>query len=213
MMFQYFAVWKTMFKNFFLHNESGHTLIEILAVCGIITILATIPVTYMREAKIRANETAALGALNQMAAAYEMYRVVGDRQRFYPHFYSHGLITDTITFHNPEEIWDELIRQRLLPYKYAAYNHNTPNLMAPGYSLSIYPINHDVVDNYSINPWDSYAFALIPFPGSRQPRTMALIHGGYFDHYFTNARAYKTTSTSSDISDARIFTFKDPEPD
>ena len=201
-------------KNLFLHNEFGHTLIEILAVCGMISILATIPIVYMREAKIRANETAALGALNQMAAAYEMYRVVGgDRQRFYPHFYSLGTVTDTVTFRNPEEIWDELIRQGLLPRKYAAYPHSTPNLLAPGYTFSIYPIDMSAPDMYSINPWDSYAFALTPSEGSRQPRTLALLHGEYFNHYFTNARAYKTASTSSDISDARIYTFKDPEPD
>ncbi len=204
---------KIELKNLLSHNEFGHTLIEILAVCGMISILATIPIAYMHEAKIRANETAALGALNQMAAAYEIYRVVGDPQHFYPHFYSFGIVTDTVTFHNPDEIWDELIRQGLLPNKYRAYSFNTPNLLAPGYSFSIYPINLSATDMYSINPWDSYAFALIPFEGSRQPRTMAMIHGEYFNHYFTNARAYKTTSTSSDISDARIFTFKDPEPD
>lgn len=179
-----------------------------------IGILATIPISYMREAKVRANETAALGALNQMAAAYEMYRVVGEnRQRFYPHFYSNGMVTDTVTFHSPDEIWYELIRQGLLPHKYGSYPLRTPNLLAPGYTLSIYPINLSAVDVYSVNPWDSYAFALVPSEGSHQPRTLALIHGEYYNHYFTNNRAYKTTSASTDISDARIFTFKDPEPD
>jgi len=193
-----------------INNENGHTLIEILAVCAIMGILATVPISYLKEAKIRANETAALGGLNQMAAAYEAYRVVGPSIGMYPHFFSTGETNDFVSFKNAEGIWDELIKQGLLPAKYRGYAHNEPNLLAPGYYFSIYPVNYGTVNFYSVNPWDSYAFALIPISGTRQPRTLALLHGEHFGRYFTNARAYKSTSKSTDLSNIKIFTFADP---
>lgn len=200
-------------KNFFQNSESGHTLIEMLVVASIISILATVPVAYLREAKIRARESAALGGLNQIAAAYEMYRVVGgDREKMYPHFYSDGHTDVFIKFRNADEIWDKLVRQGLLPARYAGYRYNEPDLLAPGYILSIYPVNYGLPNMYSISPWESYAFALIPKPGSRQTRTLALIHGEHFGRYFTNARALKSVDKSSDLSNVKIFTFKDPEP-
>ena len=177
------------------------------------TILASVPVVYLKEAKIRANETAALGALNQMSAAYEMYRAVASTDQMYPHFFSDGRILDTVTFINPESIWDELIRQGLLPRKYASFRHDTPNLLAPGYKFSIYPVDYGLPNRFSISPYDSYAFALIPIEGSSQPRTLAMLHGQHFGKYFTNARAYKSTGDTADISSARIFTFKDPNPE
>ena len=194
-----------------INNENGHTLIEILAVSAIIGILATIPISYLKEAKIRANETAALGALNQMAAAYEDYRVVGPTIGMYPHFFSNGEINDFATFRNAEEIWDELIEQGLLPSKYRGFSHNEPNLLAPGYIFSIYPVNYGTFSFYSVNPWDSYVFALIPMAGTSQPRTLAVLHGEHFGKYYTNARAHKSTSRSGDLTNIQIFTFADPE--
>jgi hypothetical protein len=177
------------------------------------TILASVPVVYLREAKVRANETAALGALNQISAAYEMYRTVASSEKMYPQFFSDGHISDAVTFINSESIWKELIRQSLLPRKYASFRHDTPNLLAPGYIFSIYPVDYGLPSQFSISPYDSYAFALIPIEGSHQPRTLAMLHGQRFGKYFTNARAYKSTGDSADISSARIFTFKDPVPD
>lgn len=188
-------------------------MIEILTVCAIVTILASVPVVYLREAKVRANETAALGALNQISAAYEMYRAVASTEQMYPHFFADGRIQDTVTFINSESIWDELIRQGLLPRKYAPYRHDTPNLLAPGYVFSIYPVDYGLPSRFSISPYDSYAFALIPIEGSHQPRTLAMLHGEHFGKYFTNARAYKSTGNNADITNVQIFTFKDPVPE
>jgi len=194
----------------FINRENGYTMIEILTVAVIISILATIPISYLHEVKIRANETAALGALNQIAAAYEMYRVVGGR--YYPQYFSDGQVDNLVTFHNAEEIWDKLIAEGLLPHKYAPYAHDTLNLLAPGYFFSIYPVNYGTPSRYSIAPGESYAFALIPFAHSPQPRTLAVLEGEHFRHYYTNARIYKSDNQSSDLSRVQIFTFKDPEP-
>jgi len=184
-------------------------MVEILTVAIIMSILATVPITYLREVKIRTHETAAIGALNQVAAAYEMYRVVGGR--YYPHYYSDGHTNEVVKFHNAEEIWDELIRQKLLPKQYSPYQHDEANLLASGYFFSIYPVDYGI-NVYSVAPGESYAFALIPIPFSRQPRTLAVLQGEHFRHYYTNARIYKSDSKSSDLARVQIFTFKDPEP-
>jgi len=194
-----------------LHNESGHTLIEILTVAILISILATVPISYLREVKIRAHETAAIGALNQIAAAYEMYRVVAGRNRSYPHFFSNGTTNDVVTFHNAEEVWHTLIREKLLPRSYSLYSHDEPSLLASGYYFSIYPVDYGLPNRYSITPGESYAFALIPIPFSRQPRTLAVLHGEHFRHYYTNARIYKSTTKDGNLRNVQIFTFKDPE--
>ena len=48
-------------------------MIELLAVCAIIGILSTMPIASLRQARVKANEMEAIGALNMMAVAYESY--------------------------------------------------------------------------------------------------------------------------------------------
>ena len=192
--------------KYLLSKEHGYNLLEILVVCIIISILATIPVASMRSAKVKANEVDAISALNVMAVAYENYNNQ-TRPHRYPNYLKNGaLYPDEVDFRSAEDIWRNLISLGLLPTRYADHQHGENNLMAKGFRLSILP--YSTTPAFSSSPRYNYAIIMKPYPGSPQPRAIAIFQG-YNDGWMRiSARARKLPG-SGDRSKAKFYTWKD----
>ncbi|MCG3152060.1 MAG: hypothetical protein GEEBNDBF_01348 [bacterium] len=185
----------------------GFTLIEMLTVAAIMTILATVSLAYLREARIQANEASALGALNQLQNAYEQYWMTNGKT--YPHYQNNGQ-TDIQFFHyrNPQALFQGLVNEGLLPQRYSGFAYNTPDLLTPGYQLVLFPFDRPGVDTANEDPSMIYAVALQPIPGSYQRNTVAIINGRAYNRDHT-ARYYKLPNRSVDLTTASIYAFAD----
>jgi prepilin-type N-terminal cleavage/methylation domain-containing protein len=187
-------------------NERGYNLIEILTVASILGILITVPVASMRQAKAKTNEVQAIAALNVMAVAYENYNN-DSRPHRYPHYLQSGVLYDNlIDFTSAEDLWRDLIRRGFIPRRFSGHPHGEPNLLAPGFSLSIFPFS--VTPSFSASPRYSYIIAMEPFPGSQQPRAIAIFQGDSFGLNHVSPRARKIPGTM-DYGDAKFYTYRD----
>ena len=192
--------------KYHLSKEHGYNLLEVLVVCIIISIIATVPVVSLRNAKVKANEVDAISALNVMAVAYENYNNQARPHR-YPNYLANGAVyTGLIDYRSAEEIWDTLISQSLLPRRYANHSHDEWNLMAKGFKLSIMPYSR--IPNYANSPRYNYAIVMKPFPGSPQPRAIAIFQG-YNDTWMRISPRARKLPGSGDRSKAKFYTWKD----
>ncbi len=187
-------------------KEGGYNLPEVLVVAAIIGILATIPIASLRRAREKTNEVQAIASLNVMAVAYESYNNE-TRPHRYPHYLQNGVLyKDLIDYHNAEEIWRDLIRKGYVPKRYSGHPLSEPDLLAPGFRLSILPFS--VTPSYSSSPRFNYAIALVPHEMSDQPRAIAIFQG-YNDGWFrVSARARKIPGTGN-YNGARFYTWMD----
>ncbi|HYE79464.1 MAG TPA: type II secretion system protein [bacterium] len=184
----------------------GYNLIEILAVASIMLILAGVALASLKEARLQAQESTAVGALNQMQNAYEQYRVTKGR-RNYPHFLSTGLTnSSTIPYRNAQELFADLVREGFLPRRYSGRTYNEPHLLAAGYRMEIFPFDRPGVDTRTADVSENYAIAFQPIPGSKQRFTLALING-QADNTTYAARFYKLPDKSLDLSRASVYMF------
>lgn len=184
----------------------GFTLLEMLTVATIISILATISLAYLREARIQANEAAALGALAQFQLAYEAYWVTNGKT--YPQYQTNGQTDPLIKYRSPQELFNGLAKEGLVPARYSGIPYNTPDLLTPGYQLVLYPFDRPGVDVTTEDPSQTYALALQPIAGSYQRNTIAIINGRANNQDFT-ARSYKLPNKSTDLTTASIYAFAD----
>ncbi len=112
----------------------GYTLIELLIVCSIIGILATMSVTLVSRARVNARETAAVVTLNSFAGAWESYWA---RHGVYPQW------GDDMEFSDPQQLFKSLIREGYLPSAYSQIPYYEADslfyLITEDYALEIYP--------------------------------------------------------------------------
>ncbi len=87
----------------------GYTMVELIAVCMIISILAAISFALLSRSRSQVLETSALAALNSMATAYEMY---------YNHNLSYPQWGPGQEFSSPKQLFDYLIDREYLPRAY-----------------------------------------------------------------------------------------------
>ena len=188
------------------YSEHGYTMLEILVVCAIVGILATMPIVALRNARVKAAEVEAIASLNMMAVAYEAYNNQSRPHR-YPHYLSnHATYEDSIDYRTAEEIWVELIRRSLLPKRFSNHLHNENNLLARGFRLSIFPYSR--VPNFSNCPRYTYAMAMVPHEESQQPRAIAIFQG-YNDGWMRLSPRARKLPGSGVRSDAKFYTWKD----
>lgn len=185
----------------------GFTLIEMLTVAVIIGILATVSLAYLREARIQANEAAALGALNQFQNAYEQYWITNGKS--YPQFLTNGTTDgDKFRYRNQQEVFADLVRQGLLPSRYSGQPLDRDSLITPGYRLVIFPYDRPGVDTAHEDPSQVYAIALQPVQGGDQRNTVAILNGDSFGRTNT-ARFYKLPNRGLDLGTASIYAMVD----
>jgi len=90
----------------------GYTMLELMVVCGIISILAAMSFALMSRVRSQSVETNALSALNVLATGFEMYRY---ENRSYPHW------GPGQRFSSPDRIVDDLIKEEFIPRSYKKY--------------------------------------------------------------------------------------------
>ena len=182
----------------------GFTLIELLTVAAILSILATMALSNLHQARIIANEKAAIGGLNQLQNAMEQYRVTSSHH-YYPQYLTTGLKDgDQFRFRTGQELFQNLVNNGLLPQRYSGWAYDTTGLIAPGYKLQILPFDRPGVDIVKADVSQNYAIAMQPDAQSAQPNTFAIINGDADGRVYT-ARMYKLPDRSLDLSRASIF--------
>jgi len=164
-------------------SNAGYSMIEMLIVTAIIIILATIPVALLRRSREKVLEAQAVRSLGTMALAYENYWAQQGHE--YPNYRSDGQRSEDIRYSTAEQLWDDLIAQNLLPKQYSGYAHNRRDLLARGYVLSILPVDYGGIP--SSGPRNTYALAMIPYPGSPAKRGLAVVQGQRFSKSFPTA--------------------------
>jgi prepilin-type N-terminal cleavage/methylation domain-containing protein len=126
------------------NNDKGYTLLELLVVCTIIGILATMSVTLVSRARVNARETAAVVTLNSLAGAWESYWA---RHGTYPHW------GEGMEYSDPQQLFRTLTREGYLPSAYSQVPYYEP-------------------DNQFYHITDDYALEIFPFTdgyGNRAP--------------------------------------------
>jgi len=147
-----------------------------LIVCGIILILATIPIALIRNSRDRIHEAEALKSLRMMALAYENY--YAQNGLAYPNYRLDGVTEDYIKFGSQEEIWDKLISERLLPGMYSGHTIGERDLLARGYKFTIFPARAGQPAGDGVR--NAYAMAMIPYEDSPATRGLAMVRGTKF---------------------------------
>jgi prepilin-type N-terminal cleavage/methylation domain-containing protein len=114
-------------------SEKGYTLLELITVCMIIGILATMSVTLVSRARVNARETAAVVTLNSLAGAWESY---WSRNGVYPHW------GEGQRFSDPNQLFQTLIDEGYLPHAYrnVVYSEDSQifTRITDDYALEIY---------------------------------------------------------------------------
>jgi len=105
-------------------KQRGYTLVELLAVCTIISILAAISFALFSRMRSQAIETNALAAMNSMATGYEMYYF---SNMSYPQW------GEGQEFSSQSALIDHMIYEEYLPRSWSNY-HVSP---ATGYLVGI----------------------------------------------------------------------------
>jgi type II secretory pathway pseudopilin PulG len=90
-------------------------MVELLAVCAIISILAAMSFALLSRMRSQVVETNALSALNTLATGYEMYFYYN---RSYPQWGAGQ------PFSSPRAIFDHLVEEEYLPRSYAHYEYD-----------------------------------------------------------------------------------------
>lgn len=168
-------------------TDKGYSLIEMLIVCALIVILATMPIALVRRSREKIHEADALRALRMMALAYENYWA--QNGHMYPNFRSDGQMADDIKYKNAEEIWDDLTGMGLVPGQYSGYPHDRRDLLARGYRLSIFPADYGAMTGGGAR--NTYAIGLIPYPDSVATRGLVIIRGQRFFSNYPSPVPYK----------------------
>jgi len=106
-------------------SQKGFTMVELMTVCVIIGILASMSFVLLSRARRQVVETNALSALNALATAYEMYYYHNGK---YPHW---GPEAD---FASPKEIWDMLVAENYLPQSCSKIYYDPANGYIYGYT-------------------------------------------------------------------------------
>jgi len=117
-------------------SNGGYILIELIVVCAIIGILATMAVALLSRAKIGARESAALVTLNSFAGAYESY---WSRNGVYPQW-GPGMPYDS-----PDKLFHALINEGYLPKSYSTIPYVSGDKLffwlTDDYALEIFPFD------------------------------------------------------------------------
>jgi hypothetical protein len=181
----------------------GYSLIEMLIVCGMILILATIPVALLRRSREKVWEAQAIRALGVMALAYENY--YAQNGHMYPNYRTDGELIRDVKYTSAEAVWDDLNAQGLLPREYSGYPHNRRDLLARGYVLSIYPVDYGSIPGGG--PENTYALAMVPYKDSIAHKALAVIQGQRFFSNYPSAVPRKFGSVG--IFSTTIYTLPD----
>jgi len=116
------------------NNDMGFTLLELLIVCTIIGILATMSVSLVSRARVNARETAAVVTLNSFAGAWESYWA---RHGTYPHW------GEGMKYSDPQQLFRTLTREGYLPSAYSQVPYYEPDKqfyqITDDYALEIFP--------------------------------------------------------------------------
>jgi len=184
-----------------VNDTKGYSLVEMLIVCGIIIILATVPIALIRNARDRLGEAEALKSLRMMALAYENY--YAQNGHLYPNYRLDGVLEDDIRFKSDQEIWEKLITEKLLPRAYSGHAISEPDLLAKGYRFTIFPARAGQLSGSGVR--NSYAMALMPYADSPATRGLAMVRGTKFYTSFPTAVPRKMSS--GDLTGLDIYTF------
>jgi len=182
-------------------NSQGYSLIEMLIVCGIILILATIPIALIRNSRDRIHEAEALKSLRIMALAYENY--YAQNGHAYPNYRLDGVTEDYIQYKSQEEIWDKLISEKLLPRMYSGHPIGERDLLGRGYQFTIFPARVGQPPGDGVR--NAYAMAMMPYEDSPATRGLAMIQGTKFFTSFPTAVPRKMSS--DELAGLDIYTF------
>jgi len=181
-------------------DDRGYSLIEMLIVTGIILIIATIPIALIRNSRDRIHEAEALKSLRMMSLAYENFWAQSGHK--YPHYRLDGVLEDDIQYTSAENLWDDLIADKLLPGLYSGHPHNENDLLARGYRFTIFPARAGQPPGDGVQ--NSYAMALMPYEGSPVTRGLAMVRGNKFFTSFPSAVPRKMVS--DELSGLQIYT-------
>lgn len=135
-------------------------MLELLVVCSIIGILATMSVSLVSRARVNARETAAVVTLNSFAGAWESYWA---RHGEYPHW------GDDMEFSDPQDLFMSLVREGYLPSAYSQIPYYLIDSrfyqITDDYALEIYPYSDP---NLSRDTSNYYWLLLHPIGFQRQ---------------------------------------------
>lgn len=186
-------------------NELGYSLIEMLIVTGIILILATVPIAYLRSAREKSYEAEAVRSLREIALGYENYYAQYGHQ--YPNYVSTHVvdIKNGAEFRTAEELWDTMMKYSLIPRRYSGIPHNEPNLMAHGYYFSIYPADYGTIPGWGYQ--NTYAFGLFPNDQYMHKKGIVMIRGQRFFSNFPTTVPRKSDGTT--LFSLSIYTLND----
>ena len=182
---------------------TGYSMIEMLIVCGVILILATVPIALLRRSREKVYEAEAVRGLGMMALAYENYYAQNGHK--YPNYRSDHALAADIQYKDAESVWDDLNRMGLLPRQYAEFPYDKRDLLARGYVLSIFPADYG--SDPGIGARNRYAIGLVPYPDSVAKRSLAVIQGQRFFNLYPTAIPRKIKGTG--LSNTTIYTLPD----
>lgn len=186
-----------------LKRLTGYSMIEMLIVCAVIMILATVPVALLRRSREKVYEAEAVRGLAMMALAYENYYAQHGHE--YPNYQSDQTLSADIRYTSAESIWDDFIRMSLLPRQYSGFPHDRRDLLARGYQLSIYPADRGALPG--VGARNRYAIGMIPYPDSLAKKGLAVIVGQRFYSLYPTAIPRKLRGVGLDST--TVYTLPD----
>ena len=133
-------------------SARGYTMVELIAVCTIISILAAMSFALLSRMRSQAIETNALSALNTMATGYEMYYFYNSS---YPQW------GPDRRFSSPQEIFDHLVEREYIPRSYSHYTYDPDTGYIYGFTNS-YAVEIPQYDPVTSSP-SSYFIVLRPY--------------------------------------------------
>lgn len=101
-----------------MRTMSGYTMVELMVVCMIIGILASMSFALLGRIRMQVLEVNAMNALNALATGYEMYYY---HNREYPQWGPNE------QFDSPKAIWDYLIKEGYLAEAYSKVEYSPKN--------------------------------------------------------------------------------------